>query len=70
MPDETKVIYRIQVGDKYAEFDSAFDFSMTIRELVGGYGKTFDKKIAPEDLRLSARSAPADPESPEWKTVE
>ena len=70
MAEKTKIIYRIQVGDKYTEFDTPVDFSLEIRALVNGHSKGFDGKVAPEDLRLSARSAPADPESPVWKTVE
>jgi hypothetical protein len=67
---KTKVIYRIQVGDKYAEFDDPISFSMMINALIGGYSKSIKEPVAPEDIRITLRSAPADPESPVWKTLE
>lgn len=69
-PQPTKVIYRIQVGDKFTEVDHPVDLSAVIRALVGGHDKLIKRAVAPEDIHITLHSAPADPEMPNWKTLE
>lgn len=64
-----KTICRIEVADQYVETDNVHEMASLLSQLIGGFNSHFKTPVKPEDIRISVRSAPADPELPKWKTI-